>query len=416
MTPYLKKSALFPPQILPFPSKDLGLVVVIPAYRETALLACLQGLLACDLPPVAVEVIVVLNDGEKEEESVHRFHQSLFKEVKDWANENRTARLSFHVLYHGQLPRKHAGVGVARKIGMDEAVYRLEAAEQPKGLIVCYDADSACQRNYLQAIYHYFHQHSKCPAASIHYEHPISGAEFSPATYAAIIDYELHLRYYILIQRWAGFPLAFHTVGSSMAVRADAYQAQGGMNRRKAGEDFYFLHKFIPLGDFGEIKDTMVIPSPRISDRVPFGTGRSVGDILSQKTTYLTYAPASFADLQAFLQLVPSWYTPSSPEALQASLAPSIAHYLSTIDFAAKLQEIRDNTRGFAPFVQRFYRWFNAFQLMKYLHHARDHFYPNIPVAEAANWLIQERAWGKGELAAKECLLLLREKERMGEA
>ena len=38
-----------------------------------------------------------------------------------------------------------------------------------------------------------------------------------------------------------------------MAVRADAYLRQGGMNRRKAGEDFYFLNKFMVLGGYGEM-------------------------------------------------------------------------------------------------------------------------------------------------------------------
>lgn len=416
MTPYLKKSALFPPQILSAPAPHLGMLVVIPAYREEGLLACLDGLRACDLPPVGVEVIVLINDGEKDGEAVRSFHQALFAKASEWAEEQEREGLRFHILYHGQLPKKQAGVGLARKIGMDEAVYRLEAVGRSDGIIVCYDADSACEKNYLRAIYNYFDTHPQCPAAAIHYEHPISGSDFSPATYAAIIDYELHLRYYILMQKWAGFPWAYHTVGSSMAVRAGAYQAQGGMNRRKAGEDFYFLHKFIPLGNFGEIKNTMVIPSPRISDRVPFGTGKSVGDILHQSAPYSTYAPASFVDLQVFFQLVPQWYLPLSPAALEASLPESVAAYLAQLDFTKKLEEIRNNTSGPEAFVQRFFRWFNAFQLMKYLHHARDHFYPNVPVAPAANWLIQQRGWAEGELTAKECLLLLRRKEKNGDA
>src|SRR4029434_9989987 len=100
--------------------------------------------------------------------------------------------------------------------------------------------------------------------------------------YKAIAAYELHLRYYLQALRTAGFPHGYHTIGSSMAVRARTYMEQGGMNRRQAGEDFYFLHKLIPLGGFTELNSTTVYPLPRPSNRVPFGTGRAVSEWLIQ--------------------------------------------------------------------------------------------------------------------------------------
>src|SRR5213594_3575687 len=93
-----------------------------------------------------------------------------------------------------------------------------------------------------------------------------------PKVAEAIAAYELHLRYYVRALRYAGFPYAHHTIGSCMAVRADVYKKQGGMNKRQAGEDFYFLQKIIPLGHFTDLTETKVIPSSRPSDRVPFGT------------------------------------------------------------------------------------------------------------------------------------------------
>ena len=87
----------------------------------------------------------------------------------------------------------------------------------------------------------------RSPGCSIYFEHPLHGP-LEPKVYEAIAAYELHLRYYVQALRYAAFPYAHHTIGSSMAVRADAYAKQGGMNKRQAGEDFYFLHKIIPLG------------------------------------------------------------------------------------------------------------------------------------------------------------------------
>ena len=61
-------------------------------------------------------------------------------------------RLQFHFLHFPDLPHKHAGVGLARKIGMDMAAYRLEQVQQRTAPIVCFDADSRCAPNYLKAI------------------------------------------------------------------------------------------------------------------------------------------------------------------------------------------------------------------------------------------------------------------------
>jgi len=129
----------------------------------------------------------------------------------------------------------------------------------------------------------HFEQHSNTPGCSIYFEHPIAGNEFEANIYEGIINYELHLRYYYQALKYCGLQYAFHTVGSSMVVRSSAYQKQGGMNKRKAGEDFYFIHKIIALGNFSELNSTVVYPSPRISDRVPFGTGKAIGDWIEQE-------------------------------------------------------------------------------------------------------------------------------------
>jgi len=54
-----------------------------------------------------------------------------------------------------------------------------------------------------------------------------------------------------------------------MICTVDSYIAVRGMNRREAGEDFYFLNKLAKLGDIGQIHATTVYPSARPSRRVP---------------------------------------------------------------------------------------------------------------------------------------------------
>jgi hypothetical protein len=399
MTAYLQERTLFPPLIHGKPSPLLGIVVVIPCHDEEFLLLSLMSLHRCDRPDCDVEVIVLINDGEKAPATVKSKNQQTFEQASRWAQKNSLPHLRFHILYKRGLPKKHAGVGLARKIGMDEACYRFEKAGIRSGIIACFDADSRCQKNYLQAIERHFAEHPKTQACGIYFEHPLDGFDFDPAIYEAITRYELHLRYYVQAQRWAGFPHAWQTIGSSMAVRADAYQKQGGMNRRQAGEDFYFLHKFIPLGHFSEIMDTKVIPSPRPSHRVPFGTGKAVGDMLKPGSTCLTYHPRIFEDLRVFLQR--DIYGQAPSEGLLAGMPESVQSFLEENHFEKKWREIHGNTSSREAFMKRFFRWFDAFMLMKYVHHSRDLFHPSTGVEEAARWLLTTAHGWSDEAAEK---------------
>ncbi len=391
MTSYLEKLALFPPQIIDEPEPNLQMVVVIPCYDEPLFIRSLESLKKCELPQCSVEIIVVFNDSESDPLTVKYTNSEGFDKAKAWSETYSSSKLKFHHLYHSDLPAKKAGVGLARKIGMDEAVFRLEAVNHSKGIIVCFDADSLCHSNYLKAIETHFQEHPDTQACSIYFEHPLEGDEYSPEVYKAITLYELHLRYYNNAKRFTGFPFAFETIGSSMAVRCDAYQQQGGMNKKKAGEDFYFLNKFMPLGHFTEIKTTTVIPSPRRSHRVPFGTGKAVGEIIDNQKEVLTYAPQTFIDLKAFFDFVPVLFSMTEPDTAQilSSLPSSVNTFLEQQDFLSKLAEIRSNTTNLKNFYNRFFRWFNGFLMMKYVHYSRDAFFPNVPVEEAATWLLE---------------------------
>jgi hypothetical protein len=351
------------------------MVLVIPCFDEPELLATLEAIWRCERPGRAVEVIVVINSGADADQGVRARNESTDATAVEWAKEHWDARLAFHILHLPNLPPKHAGVGLARKIGMDEALRRLPR----NGVIVSFDADSQCDGNYLRAIEEHFVLHPKTPGASIYFEHPLSGP-LPEAVYRAVAFYELHLRYYVQALRYAGFPYAFHTIGSAMAVRAQAYMEQGGMNKRKAGEDFYFLQKVIALGGFTEINTTRVIPSPRESDRVPFGTGRAVRDQLRGEVKQ-TYPLEPFLDLKAFWS---NWSADSHVR--EASLC--LRKFLETQNIEEVLAEIRANTSNTDAFRRRFLRWFDGFIAMKFVHFARDHYYGPKPVAgEAARLL-----------------------------
>jgi hypothetical protein len=371
---YLQKYGFCTPQIDQPPHDDVGIIVVIPCFNEPDLCRSLQSLRDCTPTKSKVEVIIVVNSGEHHPaevkrqnlKSIEEFHQ--WNEVLEW--------IQFHIIHKNDLPKKHAGVGLARKIGMDEAVARFHQLKRD-GVIVCFDADSECDQNYLVEIEKHFERHPKTPGCSIHFEHPLNGHEFSSEIYEGIINYELHLRYYKRCLQWCDLPYAFHTVGSSMAVRSSVYQKQGGMNKRKAGEDFYFIHKIIALGNFTELNTSRVIPSPRTSDRVPFGTGKAIADWMDSEKDHLeSYAFESFKEIKTFVSQLPVFY--QGIQSLdEVKVSDAFKDWLKSNDFIIALENIRSNTTDLNSFKKRFFVWFNAFAVLKLVHHLRDSSFPN---------------------------------------
>ncbi len=104
------------------------------------------------------------------------------------------------------LPGKYFGVGLARKIGMDEAVYRFNLLNNENGVIVALDADTLCAENYLVEIENHFNKFPGTEGCSIYFEHPLKGNDFDSKVYETICQYELSLRYYKQGLKWAGLP------------------------------------------------------------------------------------------------------------------------------------------------------------------------------------------------------------------
>ncbi len=415
MTNYLQAKTFLPQQIFEPVSPELGIIVVIPCFNEPDLISSLNSLYNCTETKKDVEVIIVVNSSENNSLEIIEQNNKTLSEAAEWIKNNQREKLKFHLIHSPNLPKKHSGVGLARKIGMDEAVRRFELIGNKIGIIVGFDADSLCDKNYLAEIEIHFRNFPKTKAVSIHFEHPVSG-NLDPKIYQGIISYELHFRFYNQALRFADFPYAFHTIGSSFAVKSDIYQQQGGMNKRQAGEDFYFLQKIIPLGNYGEIFSTKVIPSPRSSDRVPFGTGRAIGDYLKYgKSELLTYNPKTFSDLKEFFQAIPSLYQIDEYglKTILSNLPKSVREYLEKIRFETNMDEIQVNSSTLDSFIKRFFRWFNGLQVLKFVHFTRDHFYSNLNVRVAAIELLKlQQIKVEENISERELLAIFRELDK----
>ena len=273
-----------------------------------------------------------------------------------------------------EMPSKGGGVGLARRIGLDLALTRLDDLKGDP-LLVCLDADTLVRPDYLPAVRAHFAQ-SRCGAAVIPFLHQ-RGA--SAEAERIITRYELFLRAYVLGLALAGSPYAFHSVGSAMACRASAYVKIGGMNSRAAGEDFYFLQQLARTVGVEQLAGTVVYPSPRPSHRVPFGTGRSVSRMLAGgEGEQLFYHPGCFRILGAWLTLVAA-----QPDADGCSLrgrageiSPVLGEYLDLIRFDEIWEKLRRNHPGRVALLRAFHGWFDGLKTMKLIHHLADGPYP----------------------------------------
>ena len=288
-----------------------------------------------------------------------------------------------------ELPAK-AGVGLARKLGLDWATAILHQNGLSRAPLLCLDADTLVAENYLESIAHHFEREESW-AASIAYAHRLEG---SAAECRAIRCYELFLRYHVLGLRYAGSPYAFHSVGSAMACRMDAYAAIGGMNQRQAGEDFYFLQQLAKTGHVESLTATTVYPSCRSSHRVPFGTGQRVHRFLAgTENEYLLDDPHVYQILKAWLEFTAHHCDATTSAFMEhaRTIAVPLADFLEQRGFPQAWETIRNNAKDNRQLLAQFHRWFDGFETVKLIHYLREQGYPLRDMTAAFNKLLE---WG----------------------
>jgi len=274
------------------------------------------------------------------------------------------------------------GVGEARRLGLDLGLSVLTANAEDLGLLICLDADTLVEADYLSEVQKHFDTRGSW-AAVVGYAHTLPT---DARRRAAIVRYELFLRYHELGLRSARSPYAFPTIGSTMVARCDAYVAAGGMNRRQAGEDFYFLQELAKTGGVSRVDCTMVHPSARYSDRVPFGTGATLGRHLSGADDGSTvYHPESYRILGDWLSLVCNSLDRDASELLGGAggISPQLREFLEVNRFEEIWPRLQQNAAHHEGLKSQFHRWFDGFKTLKLIHFLRDHQLPRFPIFDA---------------------------------
>jgi len=312
-----------------------------------------------------------------------------------------------------QLPVK-GGVGHARKIGADLAASLIHAKRICSPWIHCSDGDVHLPDTYFACGNAVKDTGGKFSALVYPYHHrdDLTGAESAEVIFATQL-YELSLRYYVAGMKFAGSPYAFHTIGSTMAVRASHYAKVRGFPKREAGEDFYLLNKLAKVGSVLELESSPdcrpIKIEARRSDRVPFGTGAAVNKITALTdpvADFRFYHPTVFELLRCWLQTWPViWQSRSSdlttgiftdgPE--QQLLVKS----LKEMGTRQALDHAFRQSKDLDQFTQQMHTWFDAFRTLKLIHALRDNDLPSVSYTTLkANQIFQtcrrdQRSWSR---------------------
>lgn len=381
---YLQRHAETGPPGIHFDAPRWQQVLVLPAYRESPDLV--ERLRALPQGRGRTLVIVVLNrpDSDTDPQANAALRAALTAASPPRGTQAELPVLAVNAytdLYLHDLemlcgPTSAAhGVGLARKAGADLALRWMHGGGISGQWLCSTDADAALPPDYFTQL---DAQATDAAAAVFPFRHVPGGDARCDAATAL---YELRLHHYVLGLEYAGSPYAYHTLGSSLAIRADAYAQVRGFPRRAGGEDFYVLNKLAKVGPIARLRGRCIALQSRHSGRVPFGTGPAVQAIAAagEPGDYaLFYHPACFAALRAVLDAVPALATATdiAPLLRERGLGPDLArHACAALDaqgITAALQHCRQHGKSAAQFARQFHQWFDGFRTLKFIHAVRD--------------------------------------------
>ncbi len=283
------------------------------------------------------------------------------------------------------------GVGLARRIAADIAVALCHDGRLLSPWIHCTDADVRLPADYFD----------RTALLSTEGNEPLSGAIYpfvhvcdqGSRQRAVVAAYDTWLRYYVAGLRWAGSPYAFHCVGSTIAIRVDAYVSVRGVPRRMAGEDFHLLMKLRKVGQLACLDGAPIRLQGRVSGRVPFGTGAAVSALLDSGAVLQVHDPAVFVHLQAWLQVLGDVVDDPTVAVVDAVVrrcdddpalrGDVLVEALARVGRLDRLQRALNQARSPMRRSHQAMVAFDGLRTLRLIHTLRDLAWPDIPLSQA---------------------------------
>ena len=161
-------------------------------------------------------------------------------------------------------------------------------------------------------------------------------------------------------------------MGSTMICTSEAYTAVGGMPRKKATEDFYFLQELAKFCGVHVIPDILVYPSSRPIGRVYLGTGFRMAQVEQGfEIESLHYSQNAFTLLQQWIALGTAAWKISLIELLEKTISQNKG--LKNFLLKEGIENIWKNLQSSSPtenhFHHQFHRWFDGLKTIRFLKH-----------------------------------------------
>lgn len=383
---------------------SFGHVLVVPAYGESESLFATLGSVPRG-PRGEVLIVVVFNARADSPREIHEANRAALERLAGAAKASRAIASDAPVsalAYEngtvvvidraaaGRFLPEGQGVGLARKIGNDFALRLHADGRVASPWIHNTDADTVLANDY-------FDQTEAVPekdnaAALYFFEHRVSD---DPDLALAARLYEISLRYYVLALAWAGSPYAYQAMGSCLAIRPGAYAAVRGFPRKNAAEDFYVLDKLAKTGSIARLAGSPLLLEGRISERVPFGTGKALSQLVAKKgalSGFRLYHPVVFAHLGAWLRALDA--VARSGGRLEAALeelprgnpffkTDLLVGALEKMGAFGAMREAIARSSDPPTMARHFHTWFDAFRTLKLVRALQAGGLPALPWREA---------------------------------
>ncbi|MEQ9007835.1 MAG: hypothetical protein RLP12_08125, partial [Ekhidna sp.] len=96
------------------------------------------------------------------------------------------------------------------------------------------------------------------------------------------------------------------------------------------------------------------------------------------------YHPNIFEDLKLFFSKLDIFWTEEDWK-----IPRTLAIFLGD-EWQDQIAEVKSKVSSQEQFRKRFFHWFDAFKILKFVHFCRDEFYQNVELEEALDWLRQK--------------------------
>ena len=307
-------------------------------------------------------VIIVINNSIEEIKTIKNNNQNTYQKlINKKYNFDFIAIDSFSNNY--AIPKKLAGVGYARKIGLD---FSLSYILNNKAILCCLDADTLISKDYLKKIKENFKKN--IDVAVINFKHQKSK---NLIIEKGIRQYENLIKKIAKKIELTGSPYGYVSMGSTIVCNVKSYIACGGMNTKKATEDFYFLQALAKYTNIEKIDDILIFPSSREENRVYLGTGFRMNEYIKNKSfKNLKFSDDSFLEISKIIKISEKYWADNYNDLINEmnkKINPLAVEFLIKKDLENIWTKFKKNAKNKSQFQLFFHQWFDALSIMQLL-------------------------------------------------